>query len=149
MLSFDLPVLSVLICSFPSANAHLEAKNVCNYCVQAPSWAQAGVLCIRYYLQWVPSSVTGCMRRMAADGNAQCTRTWSTGHFHQKFISSKKKNYLEEQLVEGKMYWMSEGKIYFSIMSIKANYSLSLLYHPLKTHEMPLLKGVREYKQHY
>lgn len=69
---------------------------------------------------------------------------------HPKSVSSKEKiNHLEEQLLQGKMYWMSEGKIYFSIRSIKANYSLSLLYHPLKTHEMPLLKGAGEYKQYY
>lgn len=72
------------------------------------------------------------------------------GTFHQKSISSKEKiNHLEQQLLQGKMNWMSEGKIYFSIRSIKANYSLSLLYHPLKTHEIPFLRGAGEYKQHY
>lgn len=68
----------------------------------------------------------------------------------QMSISSKAKiNNLEDQLLQGKMYWMSKGKIYFSIRSIKANYSLSLLYHLLKTHEIPFLKGLGEHKQYY
>lgn len=47
------------------------------------------------------------------------------------------------------MDWTSEGKIYFTIKAIKANYSLPLLYHPLKTHEMLFLKGAGEYTQYY
>lgn len=92
MLSFDLPALSVLICSFPSVNAHLEAESVCNCWVQAPSQAQAGDSLIRYYLKWAASSVTGCMRRMAADGNARCTWTWSTGHLSPQVCLKQGKN---------------------------------------------------------
>lgn len=83
---------------------------------------------------------------MAADGNADCTWTWSTGHFSLEVYLKQGKN---KSYHRGKMDWTSEGKIYFTIKAIKANYSLSLLYHPLKTHEMLFLKGVGEYTQYY
>lgn len=46
----------------------------------------------------------------------------------------------------GKMYWTSEGKIYFTMRFIKTYYSLLKFYHPLKIHKIPFLEGAGEEK---